>query len=151
MIHHVRSVTCDFENVHRTICAAKHKRHPISEKDNPATNKGPQISESAYKKKLQGILSTFIARLEESAEPLTKIQTAVLKTIGELIIECSINLKYCGTRSLENQMFMVLGLPGVGKTTITMAISSLTVLLGAGVMVSSARTGVAAALLMESC
>ena len=72
LIHHVRSVTCDFENVHRTICAAKHKRHPSSEKDNPATDKGPQISESAYKKKLQGILSTFIARLEESAAPLTK-------------------------------------------------------------------------------
>ena len=28
LIHHVRSVTCDFENVHRTICAAKHERHP---------------------------------------------------------------------------------------------------------------------------
>jgi flagellar biosynthesis GTPase FlhF len=146
LIQDAGSIVPDLTEVYNKICAAKHDRHPITNIEDPSTGNNPSMTETEYLAKLQHILDKFIGDRVNCDKPLTNKQAAVLRTIGKSLMECSVNWKYRQSRRIKNAVYMVLGLPGVGKTTVTISISLLAKLLGAGIMVSSAWTGVAAAL-----
>jgi hypothetical protein len=147
LIHPVTSISGHLSEIHQTIKAAKHDRHYVIKDDDQSNDNGVRIPEAEYVSRKRKVLRSFVDDLKLSDKPLTEKQTAVILRIGESLVQCSAEWKYRGCRRMSNdEVFMILGLPGVGKTTITISISLLAQILGAGVMVSCAWSGVAAAL-----